>query len=781
MQSDTIQMIPLCELGLSENNARRLAAGCVADEELKASIEARGILSNLVVRKLSRPKKGGVKYTVVAGGRRRRCLDSLADDKKIDRGTYLVPCRVIGAAARAKDEGTANGQDLELSLHENMMRAEMHAVDKFEAFKHLIDQNVPPEAIARRFGCTTRTVDGYLRLADLHPQILEAARTTDIDIEVLKAFACTPDQSRQIEVWNEIDGMYGTPEAGWIRSEMLRDRMSAAHGRVRFVGLETYQEAGGKVERDLFTESDEDAHVTDVDLVNRLVLAKLRTARDQIKDSWGWADTALEVRYEDLHKYGRIRGIPGELTDEEQALDARLGERIAAAEARIEEINNAGRDDEPDGENDQDEDLQKLYQRSGQMRQERRRLQERREQRATFDPDQQKHAGVILTIDADGRLERHAGLVREADAKNMPERKREQCPDGAAAGAGAAEGVETGGQPGPADMEPTYRPPLRPVTREDRERDAKSQAGLNNALYEDLKIVRNTLTKIELAKSYAAAFDLATYQLAESLLTSMGKSRGALSLSATATPTRVYLNADDRAAEMFGPSDAALEAMRTSLDLGWMGIEDRIERFTAFCQLKPADKRAIFAACIARTLNSQLSLEPAADERPEIECTIARLGVRFAKGFRPTAHTFWSRVTKGDALAAARATLGDAWAEAHAKDKKDELAEHLGKAFAGKDEPVDLDTDQKTAARAWVPPGFAPFSRAGVDPHKFIKDAAGTNGMPPADFGGGVAAAEVEEDTTTAVAPAPTGGEPAGEPDTFDRTPATEAPAFLND
>ena len=781
MQSETIEMIPLCELGLSENNARRLAAGGVADEELKASIATQGILSNLVVRKLARPKRSGVKYTVVAGGRRRRCLDSLAEDKTIDRATYLVPCRVIGTAARAKDEGTAKGQDLELSLHENLMRAPMHPVDKFEAFKHLIDQKVPPEAIARRFGCTTRTVDQYLRLADLHPQILDAARAEDIDAEVLMAFACTPDQSRQIEVWNEIDGMYGTPEAGWIRSEMLRDRMSAGHGRVRFIGLETYEEAGGNVDRDLFAETDEDAYITDIELVNRLVLAKLRTARDQIKDAWGWVDTSLEVRYDELHKYGRIGGTPGDLTDDEKASDAELAAQITATEARIDEINNAV-EDEAEEDAGPAENVQELYQRAAQMRQERTRLRELREQRATFDPEQQKHAGVILTIDADGRLKRHAGLVREADAKNMPQPKREEQPRSDAGGAATAGGVETGEEPGPADVEPTYRPPLRPVTREDRERDAKSQAGLKNALYEDLKIVRNTLTKIELAKNFTAAFDLTTYQLAENLLTSMGKGRGALSLSANETPTRVYLNADDRAAEMFGPSDAALEAMRAGLDLGWMDIEDRIERFTAFCQLKPADKRAIFASCVARMLNSQLALEPIADERPEIECTIARLGVPFAKGFRPTAHTFWSRVTKGDALAAARATLGDAWADAHAKDKKDELAEHLDKAFAGKDEPVDLNAEQKTAARAWMPPGFAAFSRAGLDPEKLIKNAGRPNGAPPADFGDDDDGRDddgAESAAATAPETAPAGS--AEEPDAFDRTPATEAPAFLDD
>ena len=46
-----------------------------------------------------------------------------------------------------------------------------------------------------------------------------------------------------------------------------------------------------------------------------------------------------------------------------------------------------------------------------------------------------------------------------------------------------------------------------------------------------------------------------------------------------------------------------------------------------------ADKQTLFAACVARTVKGQLAFEPQA--RPELEATVARLDIDFAKHVRP--------------------------------------------------------------------------------------------------------------------------------------------------
>ena len=111
---------------------------------------------------------------------------------------------------------------------------------------------------------------------------------------------------------------------------------------------------------------------------------------------------------------------------------------------------------------------------------------------------------------------------------------------------------------------------------------------------------------------------------------------------------------------------------RSGLSLAWMELEDEGESFAAMRALPEAEKKALYAAAVARTLKGQLAYEP--DARPEFEATVARLDIDFAKHVRPSAAMFWSRITKDRILAVARATLGPVWASARAKYKKADLA-----------------------------------------------------------------------------------------------------------
>ena len=120
-----------------------------------------------------------------------------------------------------------------------------------------------------------------------------------------------------------------------------------------------------------------------------------------------------------------------------------------------------------------------------------------------------------------------------------------------------------------------------------------------------------------------------------------------------------------------------------------------------------ADKEALFAACVARTVKGQLAFEPQA--RPELEATIARLDIDFAKHIRPTAAMYWSRIVKSRVLDIARTVFGLAWASARSKYKKPALAEAMEAAFAAGEPPVGVSAAMHAKALAWVPPGFAAF------------------------------------------------------------------------
>src|ERR1700738_2174841 len=98
-----IVQIPLNKLAKSDTNVRK--TGDKSIEELAASIQAHGLLHNLVVTQTKNEK-----YKVIAGARRFAALTKLAKEKAIPK-TFDVPCRVVD-----EQGGT------EASLAENVIR-----------------------------------------------------------------------------------------------------------------------------------------------------------------------------------------------------------------------------------------------------------------------------------------------------------------------------------------------------------------------------------------------------------------------------------------------------------------------------------------------------------------------------------------------------------------------------------------------------------------------------------------------------------------------------------
>jgi ParB family chromosome partitioning protein len=167
------------------------------------------------------------------------------------------------------------------------------------------------------------------------------------------------------------------------------------------------------------------------------------------------------------------------------------------------------------------------------------------------------------------------------------------------------------------------------------------------------------------------------------------------------------------------PAVHSLAAWPEELDLAWLGLPPT-SGFTRLCALSSEAKQALFAWCVAQTLQAQLAFEDKAD--PVIEQVGERLGIDFAAHWRPTADNYWGRVKKSHALEVGAAVLGAHWQRDHAKDKKPELAKALEAAFAG-DGTTTLGLDPETSARAgaWVPPGMA----YGVSPDELSPSRAG--------------------------------------------------------
>ena len=295
-----IREVPLSRLALAPENVRKTPADPIAEAEMKASIATHGLLENLVVR-MDGPADARA-YAVIAGGRRLAAMKALAEDGTID-ADHPVPCLVAADPAMAG----------ELSLAENIVRIAMHPADQVIAFSKLADAGLSVGSIAARFGTAERLVEQRLRLGNVAPDLLDAYRAHEIDLEVLKAFSVTPDHERQMAAWEQVAGQGYRPSAWQVKRLLTEERIPGTSAVARFVGVEPYEAAGGKVLRDLFSNDDDSAvWFDDPALLNNLAMENLRVFKDELETRWKWATAMVEGRLEhhrplrpDLSRTGR--------------------------------------------------------------------------------------------------------------------------------------------------------------------------------------------------------------------------------------------------------------------------------------------------------------------------------------------------------------------------------------------------------------------------------------------------------------------------------------------
>lgn len=337
-----IKTIPLNKLVRSPRNVRR-HSDPAADAELKASIEARGLLQNLIVRPAAKGK-----FEVDAGERRRRAMLALADEKLLARD-HEVTCLVLVDSAEAA---------VETSLAENFHRLAMNPADEAQAFSALVTGGAAVEDVARRFGLTVRFVEGRLRLATLAPVVFEALASGQITLDIAKAFGASSDQDIQTRVFEQVSSGYYAPTPDSVRRMVLSGTVRGSDPRARLVGRDAYIAAGGRIERELFDDNDSESWV-DVALLESLATTKMEEQAKTIAAEQGlaWVKPTLDpyASHDLVEGLVRLPAEPAPLTEAEvarlDALDASYDEHaailededsaeeaVAAAEAAIEAI-----------------------------------------------------------------------------------------------------------------------------------------------------------------------------------------------------------------------------------------------------------------------------------------------------------------------------------------------------------------------------------------------------------------------------------------------------------
>lgn len=383
-----VTLIPLNKLAAWDGNVRKTAGADTSLAELAASIASHGLINNLVVL----PEKDGV-HPVVAGGRRLAAHLLLAEQGKIP-ADHPVKCEIREDAASA----------MEISLAENFIREDMHPADEFDAFRALADQGMSAADIGARFGVTEAAVLQRLKLARVSPAIIKAYRAGKTNLDSVMAFAVIDDHKRQERFWKAAHESQRS-DARAIRRALTEGEIDASDRRVRFVTLKAYEEAGGSVRRDLFTDGEHGIFILKPDLLNQLVAAAIeRRTQELLKDGWKWVRFVAGNGYEARNGCTRIEAAEGPLPAK---LEAEY-EKIVAEHKKLEAKKNPSEAD--------DERFSELEDR----------IYELDAQRPdVYTPEQMAVAGVFLELLSDGRLDAKGGYVTPEDAKaikrNEPE------------------------------------------------------------------------------------------------------------------------------------------------------------------------------------------------------------------------------------------------------------------------------------------------------------------------------------------------------------------------
>lgn len=143
-----VVMVPVEKIVLEKNVRTILDTDTEEFGVFAEDIRRNGVRQNIAV-KLHEDGKGGYRLVLVFG--QRRYLAS----KKV--GLEMVPSLI------ARADTTAD--TIFLGLAENIFRAEMHPLDKAEAYQELIDAGWSTQVLSEQFERKKRTMQGFLRLA----------------------------------------------------------------------------------------------------------------------------------------------------------------------------------------------------------------------------------------------------------------------------------------------------------------------------------------------------------------------------------------------------------------------------------------------------------------------------------------------------------------------------------------------------------------------------------------------------------------------------------------
>jgi ParB family chromosome partitioning protein len=607
-----------------------------ADAELEASIAGHGLIQNLVGVPVSR-KKGH--YRITAGGRR---LDAI--HRLIEKGTlppdHEVPVLVL--------TNTKDGR--EISLAENYDRLQMSPAEDCLAFRDLIEVEGRSTAeIAKRFGIEERFVVGRLRLANLAQPIFEALEADEITLDIAKAYATTADTGRQTAVWEALRNSYSRDNVNEIRRALNGYSYRANDPKALLVGRDAYIAVGGRVEdADLFSTAADERWI-DTHILDELAEAKLTEQAEAIREREGLGEvrivTGARIPYMETYALQPLTGAAEPPTHEQEARKQEIEEEIADIERFVEDEDYELHDDEEQRYAALQAELTTIVERA-----------------PVLDAEQKASALAYLVLAPDGTPHIHHQLYV---APNLGEE---------------GDGTDDDGD---ADEEAVDETRNAAIT--DDARPAISQR-----LREMLGMMKTELLAIHVANDPAFALDLGTFIMVDR----------ECRYAAYDIPSDLRASVPSPLLGDFKPeTSAAVEwaKLDEALDRSWINHQAIEERYDAFCALCDEDRAAWLGWAIARTLHA---VPDGRAGTSFLDHLGRKLGIDIAAWWRPTALTYFDKLTKPGILALFEEIGGLELRVRYSGSKKHDLAASAERLFGG---DVIIEPEIQERALAWLP------------------------------------------------------------------------------
>lgn len=371
-----VELAPLSAFVVSPLNARTIPYSAESVESLAATIKSVGLLQNLVAHALPDGQ-----LAVAAGGRRLTALNLLLSQQ------VLTPDHPVPFKRVSEDMAAL------VSYVENAQRSDMHAAEQIASFGTQAAQGKTAEQIGAEVGYSTRHVQRMLKLANLAPSLLKLLADDKLTVEQCQVLCLEDDQERQVSVYESVKS--GRPDLPlfMLKQQITDKEISVTDRRFLFVGREAYENAGGVVREDLFSQQEGEG-TADIVLLEKLTVQKLEAMAQEIQAQEGWKWSMGRMRA--LWPHGD--GMEYRLTDEPEPVYINDEEqRLTALYEKGDECAEGGDDD---GYSDAEREWEAI---------------EKAAQIRAWTPEFRATSGVVVGFDGYGNLCVQRGVIRLAD------------------------------------------------------------------------------------------------------------------------------------------------------------------------------------------------------------------------------------------------------------------------------------------------------------------------------------------------------------------------------